>query len=247
LCEFLASLHDVPGHVAIPGFYESVLPAARAEREKMRRAGPDDRDFLSDAGASQGWGEPGYSLYERSTIRPALVITGVTGGYQGTGAKAVLPAAASAKLDIRLVPEQDPDDIERLFRRHVAHVVPPAVRVEVRRLLTARPASVSRYHPAVRAAAAACRDGFGVPPAFLRLGGSIPIVDTFKRALGVPTVLMGFALPDDALHAPNEKLHLPTFFRGVVTAIAFLQRFSKTSRIARYATSPRATSCGGSR
>jgi acetylornithine deacetylase/succinyl-diaminopimelate desuccinylase-like protein len=223
LCCILATLHDRQGRVAIPGFYNRVRRWRQSEREYMTRTGPSDREILTDAGAEKIWGEPGYSEYERTTIRPALSINGIVGGYQGDGSKAVIPATAVAKLDFRLVPDQKPREIERLFRQHVARVTPPTVRSAVRILATAPAALVDRRHPALRAAVFAYRKGFGVSPVLLRSGGTIPVTHTFQRVLGVPTVLMGFALPEDRIHAPNEKFHLPNFFRGIQTCIWFLR------------------------
>jgi len=128
-----------------------------------------------------------------------------------------------AKLDFRLVPDQEPREIERLFRQHVARVTPPTVRSAVRILATAPAALVDRRHSALRAAVFAYRKGFGVSPVLLRSGGTIPVPHTFQRVLGVPTVLMGFALPEDRIHAPNEKFHLPNFFRGIQTCVWFLR------------------------
>lgn len=234
LCEIVASFHDSLGRIAIPGVYDAVRTVGDVEREWMRRDGPTDAQFLKDAGATRGgWGEHGYSLYERTTIRPALTVNGLTGGYQGPGAKAVLPARASAKVSFRLVPSQDPEEIERRLRAHVARVTPPTVRVSVRRTLASRPSVVDRRHPAMRAAAEAYRRGFGRSPAFLRLGGSIPIVETFSRLLKVPTVLMGFALADDAIHGPNEKFHLPNFYNGITTSVEFLSLFAREPRAPR--------------
>jgi acetylornithine deacetylase/succinyl-diaminopimelate desuccinylase-like protein len=210
LCEMIARLHDPDGRIAVPGFYDRVRRWGDVERGFMARNGPSDAEILRDARARKGWGERGYSLYERTTICPALTVNGITGGYQGPGGKAVIPARAVAKLSFRLVPDQDPREVERLFRAHVARITPPTVTVEVRTLSRARPALVDRRHPALRAAAAAYRKGFGAAPVFLRSGGTIPVVNTFQELLGVPTVLMGFALPDDRIHAPNEKFHLPT-------------------------------------
>ena len=181
---------------------------------------------MTHARATHGWGERGYSLYERTTIRPALNVTGITGGHQGAGGKSIVPARALAKIDIRLVPDQDPAEIERLFRAHVCDLTPPAVRSEVRTFFRTKPAVVDRNHPAMRAAVAAYRQGFGVAPVFVRSGGSIPVVNEFQELLGVPTVLMGFALPDDRIHAANEKFHLPNFFKGIATCIAFLREVS---------------------
>jgi len=223
LCRILATLHDRQGHIAIPGFYNRVRRWSQAERNYMAHTGPSDRDILTAAGAEKAWGEPGYSEYERTTIRPALSINGVVGGYQGDGAKAVIPATAVAKLDFRLVPDQQPREIERLLRQHIACVTPPTVRSTVRILAAAPAALVDRRDRALRSAAFAYRKSFGVSPVLLRSGGTIPVTHTFQRVLGVPTVLMGFALPEDRIHAPNEKFHLPNFFRGIQTCVWFLR------------------------
>ena len=221
-CEIIAGLHDARGHVAVPGFYDQVRRWSDDERAYMARVGPADAQILRDAQAEKGWGEGGYTLYERTTIRPALTVTGITGGYQGPGVKAVIPARAVAKLNFRLVPEQNPHEIDQLVRRHVARITPGTVRSRVHTLLLARPALVNRGHPAMRAAAAAYRKGFGATPVFLRSGGTIPVVNTLQEALGISSVLMRFALPDDRIHAPNEKFHLPNFYNGIATSIWFL-------------------------
>jgi len=222
LCEIIAALHDADGRIAIPGFYDRVRGWSGAERARMARSGASDAEVLSDAAAESGWGERGYSSYERLTLRPALTVNGVTGGYQGPGQKGVIPARALAKLSFRLVPDQDPREIDRLFREQIARLTPPAVRTAVRTLVGAKPALVNPRHPAMRAAALAYRKGFGAAPAFLRSGGTIPIVNTLQGMLRAPVVLMGFGLPDDSMHAPNEKFHLPSFFKGIATSIWFL-------------------------
>ena len=222
LSEIIATLHDGDGRVAIPGFYDRVRQLTREERSYMAEVGSSDAEILSDAGAERGWGERGYTLYERTTIRPALSVNGISGGYQGPGVKAVIPARASAKLNFRLVPDQNPHLIDRLFRGYVARIAPPTVRVSIETHLATQPAAVDRTHPAVGAAVEAYRRGFGNEPVFLRSGGSIPVVNLFQEALAIPTVLMGFALPDDGLHGPNEKFHLPNFFNGIATSIHFL-------------------------
>jgi acetylornithine deacetylase/succinyl-diaminopimelate desuccinylase-like protein len=228
LCEIVAGLHDRDGRIVIPGFYERVRKWSNDERKLMARSGPADESILRDANAKAGWGETGYTLYERTTIRPALTINGITGGYQGPGSKAVIPARAMAKLNFRLVPDQDPAEIDRLFRKHVARVTPNTVASEVRTTLAAQPALIDRSHPALRAAALAYRAGFGRAPAFLRSGGTIPIVNTLQEIFGIPTVLMGFALPDDRMHAPNEKFYLPNFRNGISTSIHFLNEIANT-------------------
>jgi acetylornithine deacetylase/succinyl-diaminopimelate desuccinylase-like protein len=222
LCEIVAALHDQQGRIAVPGFYRRVRTVADEERAFMSRNTPPDRDLLRSAGVGRGWGEAGFRLQERTTIRPALTINGLRGGYQGTGGKAIIPASASAKLSFRLVPDQDPDEIERLFVRHLARITPPGVRCSVRRGSSARPAVMERNHPFVHAAVAACVAGFGKTPALLRMGGSIPVVSAFQRLLGVPTVLLGFAPPDARIHAPNEHFPLATFFRAIDSCSRFL-------------------------
>jgi len=227
LCEMIARLHDAGGRIAIPGFYERVRNLSAAERGDMARAGLSDTQILKDAGAEIGWGEKDYTLYERTTARPALIINGITGGYQGAGVKAVIPSHAAAKINFRLVPFQDPLEIAGLFRRFVKRIAPPALQVETRTLVTAKPVLVSRRHPAMRAAADAYRKGFGRKPVFLRTGGTIPAVSVFQDQLAAPTVMMGFALPDDAIHAPNEKFRLANFFRGIETCIHFMAEVGK--------------------
>ena len=237
LCDIIANLHDPRGRVAIPGFYDHVRHWTEAERASMAQTGPNNAQLLHNARTETGWGECGYTLYERTTIRPALTVTGISGGYQGPGVKAIIPARATAKLNFRLVPDQDPHEIDHLFRQHIAHIAPPAVSCMIHTHLKAKSALVNRRHPALRAAARAYHRGFGMPPVFLRSGGTIPVVNTFYELLGIPAVLMGFALPDDRMHAPNEKFHLPNFYRGIVTSIHFLNEVStqpeRTSRLRR--------------
>jgi acetylornithine deacetylase/succinyl-diaminopimelate desuccinylase-like protein len=229
LCEILAGLHDSAGHIAIPGFYDRVLQVTPRERSYMARTGPSDSEILRDAQAQEAWGEAEYTLYERITLRPALAITGITGGYQGPGTKSVIPSHAVAKINFRLVPAQDPSEIDRLLRAHLARLAPPTAQVTVRSEPGAKPVLINPGHPAIRTAAKAYREAFGASPVFLRSGGTIPIVDSFQKILKLPTVLMGFALPDDNMHAPNEKFHLPNFYRGIATSIWFLNGIALAS------------------
>jgi acetylornithine deacetylase/succinyl-diaminopimelate desuccinylase-like protein len=234
LCEIVAGLHDAGGKIAIPGFYDRVRRPDERERAYMQTVGPPDAKILADAGAERGWGEPGWSIYERTTVRPSLAVTGITGGYQGEGSKAVIPARATAKLNFRLVPDQDPREVEALVRRHIAKATPPTVRARLVTNLRAKPAEIDRGHPAVRAAAFAYRRGFRAAPVFLRSGGSIPVVNVFQEVLGIPTALMGFALPDDRIHAPNERFHLASFRRGIATCLAFLDEMAAVRSPARH-------------
>ena len=229
LCEILAALHDSSGRVTIPGFYNKVREWSPEEREFMAKNGPKDLEILRDARVPKPWGETGYSLYERVTIRPALTFNGIGGGYQGAGVKTVIPARALAKISIRTVPDQDPKELEAQFRRYLAEVVPPSVTFAMRTLSASNAALINRKHPALRAAALAYRRGFGSSPVFLRSGGSVPAASIFQKVLGIPTILMGFALPDDHIHAPNEKFHLPNFYRGIETSIWYLAEAAKMS------------------
>jgi acetylornithine deacetylase/succinyl-diaminopimelate desuccinylase-like protein len=230
LCEMIAGLHDTEQRIAIPGFYDRVKCWPDKERDYMAQSGPSDQNILADAKARGDWGEPGFSLYERTTIRPSLTVSGIVGGYQGPGVKAVIPSRAVAKLNFRLVPEQQPDEIEQLVREHLLRSAPRSVEVSVHTHLKANPALINRQNPMMQAAASAYRRGFGAWPVFLRSGGTIPVVNTFKEALRIPTVLMGFALPDDRIHAPNEKFHLPNLFRGIATSMAFLEEVGRMRR-----------------
>lgn len=222
LCEIIAGLYGADGRLTIPGVYERVRQVSTEERAYMARVGIDDTQILRDAGITRGWGEHGFTHYERITIRPALTVTGIVGGYRGSGPKAVIPARSVAKLDFRLVPDQDPTEIERLFRQHIARTAPPTVRTTIHRHFLVKPVLINRRHTAISAARAAYHRGFGAQPVFLRMGGTIPVVSLFQQLLGVPVVLMGFALPDDRLHGPNEKFHLPNFHNGIATSIHFL-------------------------
>ncbi|MFZ4656171.1 MAG: dipeptidase [Caldilineaceae bacterium] len=222
LCAIIAGLHDHQGRIAIPGFYDRVRRWGQAERAFMRQQGPSDSAILQSAGVRQAWGEAGYTLYERTTIRPTLTINGITGGYQGPGGKGIIPAQASAKISFRLVSDQEPHIIEQLVRQQITRLTPPGVKTTVAVYQRTKPALIDRRHPAMQAAVTAYQRGFGATPVFLRSGGSIPVVNTLQEALHIPTVLMGFALPADRMHAPNERFQLAQFYQGIHTCIHFL-------------------------
>lgn len=228
LCELIARLYDERGRIAIPGFYDDVRDWSDAERQYMARAGPPDQKILKEAHVEQGWGERGYTAYERTTIRPALTLNGISGGHAGKGVKGVVPAKAIAKLSFRLVPDQDPRKIARLFREHIARICPEAVQCAVRLEAPTKPVLIDREHPALRMAAVAYKNAFGSAPVFLRSGGSIPVASAFQQILGIPVVLMGFGLPDDRIHGPNEKFHLPNFYRGIETSIWYMVLAAQT-------------------
>jgi acetylornithine deacetylase/succinyl-diaminopimelate desuccinylase-like protein len=226
LCRLLARLHDPEGRIAIPGFYEGVRTHSAGERAYMARTGPSDAELLAQARAPVGSGEAGFTAYERTTIRPAVNVTAVFAGNTGTGAKAAIPARARAQLDFRLVPDQDPLRVEDLVREHIARMTVPGLRPHMRTLMRARPVQLARSGPLVWAATAACRQVFGRAPVFLRLGGTVPVVQLLAR-LRIPTLAMGFALSDDKVHAADESFRLTSLYRGIETSIRLLGELAR--------------------
>ncbi|MEK7400514.1 MAG: dipeptidase [Candidatus Poribacteria bacterium] len=222
ICEIMASLHDTNGRVAIPGFYDRVRILDKNERNYMARVGPSNEQILIDAQSESSWGESGYTLYERTTIRPALTVNSVVGNHLGPGSEGVIASRALAKISFRLVPDQTPSEIEHIFRQYIAQITPHTVRTKVFSISGSRPVVINRRHPMLRSAVIAYNKSFGAKPVFLRSGGTIPIVSFLQDILSIPTVLMGFALPDDQKHAPNERFYLPNFFNGIETIIWFL-------------------------
>ena len=226
LCDILSSLQTKTGEITIPGFYDRVAAVSQEERQFMASNGPSEAQLLKNAGTRTFSGEPGFTPYERITIRPSLTVSGLTGGYQGTGPKSIIPARAAAKLSFRLVPHQDPAEIEQLVRRHVARLTPFTLQSKTRTYLTARPVFVDRHHPSITAAAAACGKVFGISPVFVRSGGTNPAIAAFQKVLDLPIVLLGFGLPGDRIHAPNERFHLPNLQKGIATSLLFMERMS---------------------
>jgi acetylornithine deacetylase/succinyl-diaminopimelate desuccinylase-like protein len=222
LAEIIVRLKDEHGHILIPGFYDRVRPLDPDERKSLAEVPFDEAVFRAEAGIPATWGEEGYTVMEQITARPTLDCNGIWGGYTGEGSKTVLPSKASAKISMRLVPDQDYEEIGRLFRDYVLKIAPPQVKVQVHSLHGGRPAMVERNSHVIQAAARALESAFGRRAVFVREGGSIPVVSTFKHVLGIPTVLMGFGLSDDNLHSPNEKFYLPNFYRGIQSSINFL-------------------------
>ncbi|MGC9348641.1 MAG: dipeptidase [Anaerolineae bacterium] len=227
LCRIIAQLQDGSGHITIPGFYEAVRELTEDEREELAKIPFDREVWLEEAGVPQAWGEEDYTIVERTSARPTLDVNGIWGGYIEPGAKTVLPSKAYAKISMRLVPDQKPEEIRRLVTAYIKSIAPETVTIEVRNLHGGSGAIVDRNSPAVQAAYRAYAETFGVEPIFVRAGGSIPVVATFQRELGIETVLMGFGLPDDRLHGPNEKFHIPIFYRGIETAIRFYQNLAE--------------------
>jgi len=226
LIELLAQAKDAGGRILVPGIYDDVAEPSAAELDSWRRLPFDEQKFLrEEVGAAQLTGERDRLVFERLWSRPTFEVHGVAGGFTGAGSKTVIPAAALAKVSLRLVPNQDPARIVRCLEQWVAARAPAGIRTGVRVLASSPAVVVDPGHPAIRMAARALTDVFGQPTVFIRSGGSIPVVGDFARHLGIPSVLMGFGLPDDALHAPNEKFCLENFYTGIRTVAHFLQLY----------------------
>ncbi len=227
LAEIIAQLHDKNGKVTIPGFYKDVRLLSRKERNAFRKLPHSDKKYAADLGVRQLYGEKGFSTLERVWARPTLECNGIWGGFTGEGAKTVLPSRASAKISMRLVPDQTSSKAAKLFERHIKSIAPKGVTVTVRNLHGGEPAITPIDSPGVKAAVTALQKGFGMKPLYQREGGSIPIVVQFKKLLGIDTVLLGFGQPDENAHAPDEFLSLSHFTGGVRTSIHFFHELSR--------------------
>lgn len=228
LCEMIASLHDENGKVNIPGFYDDVVELSAEERAALNRAPFNLEEYKKELGIAEVRGEKGYTTLERTGTRPTLDVNGIWGGYTGEGAKTVLPSMASAKISMRLVPNQHPDKITALFTRHFQSLAPKSVTVKVTAHHGGEAAVTPTDSKAFRAAARAFEEVWGKTPIPTRDGGSIPIVALFKKELGLDTVLMGFGLDSDALHSPNEHYGIRNFLIGIETIVAFHRHFAKS-------------------
>ncbi|MDX6680337.1 MAG: hypothetical protein QOG94_376 [Solirubrobacteraceae bacterium] len=234
LCALVGRLHDARGRIAVPGLYDRVRPVGAHERARLAREAPSDAELLRAGATDDPGGEAGFSAYERTTLRPALTVTGLSGGYTGPGAQSAVPARAQARLNLRLVPEQDPLQTRRLVCARLRDLAPAGLGLVVRAGPGSRATTIDRGHPAMRAAERALSDAFEREPVFLRSGGTIAIVDVLQRLFGIPVVLMGFALPGDGMHAPNESVNLPTLQRGTIACARFLELVAAGAAVARH-------------
>lgn len=230
LCQLIASLHDTNNHITIPHFYDDVLSLSEQERNSLNDAPYDDDEFKNDLGVKSLWGEQGYSTIERTGIRPTLEVNGIWGGYIGEGAKTVLPSKASAKISMRLVPNQQSDKITQLFKEHFENIAPDYVSVKVTPHHGGEPVVTPTDSVAYKAAEMAIEESFGKKPIPTRGGGSIPIVALFEAELGIKTVLMGFGLDSDNLHSPNEKFDIANYYKGIETIPLFHKYFAELSK-----------------
>ncbi len=229
LCAMIASLKDENNHIAIPDFYKDVVELTENERKELNRVPFVIEDYKKALDIKDVDGEKGYNTLERVSIRPTLDVNGIWGGYIGEGAKTVLPSKASAKISMRLVPNQDPDKITALFTNHFEAIAPQGVKVKVTPHHGGNPALTPTDSIAYHAASKAFEEVWGKTPVPMRSGGSIPIVSLFEKELGLKTVLMGFGLDEDAIHSPNESYRVENYYLGIETIAAFYRNYAKMS------------------
>ena len=222
LARLIAGMHDEHGRITLPGFYERVRPLAPDERAALARLPQPDAWWIAKTGAPALGGEAGYTAIERASARPTLDVNGLSSGFTGAGSKTVLPSKAMAKISLRLVPDQEFKMVRASMEAYLKQQVPPTVSWELLELAGSNAPMIERDSKAVRAARRALEAVWKKEPLFTRCGGTVPVVSQIKELLGVDSLLLGFELPDDNLHAPNEKIHLPTYERGVETYIYFL-------------------------
>lgn len=226
LCDMIASLHDEDGRVTIPGFYDNVVDLSDAERAELAKAPFDLDEYKRDLVINDVMGEKGYSTNERTSIRPTLDVNGIWGGYTGEGAKTVLPSKASAKISMRLVPNQTPDEITEMFTAHFKSIAPTSVTVTVVPHHGGMPYVTPVDSVEFEAASKAFEEAWGKKPIPTRGGGSIPITALFEQVLGIKSILMGFGLDSDALHSPNESYGLFNFYKGIETIPFFYKHYA---------------------
>jgi succinyl-diaminopimelate desuccinylase len=227
LCQLLGKLRDKNGKVAIPGFYDDVQSLSAYERKQFKRLPFKERAYQKFLGVPKLFGERGYSPLEQRSARPTLEINGLTSGYQGEGSKTIVPAWARVKITTRLVPNQNPAKIIKLVQQHLKKLCPPTVRMEIKAGHGAEPYLVSPTSPRAQAALRALKSAFQCEPVLMREGGSIPIVNDFKKILGVDSLMLGLALPDDNAHSPNEKFDLGNFAKGQIMSAYLWQELAK--------------------
>lgn len=230
LCEMIASLKDEQGHITIPGFYDKVQVLSEAERAALNAAPFDLEEYKKDLDIADVAGEAGYTTIERTSVRPTLDVNGIWGGYIGEGAKTVLPSKAHAKISMRLVPDQNDDEICEIFTKHFESIAPASVKVKVVPHHGGLPYVTPTDSVEYRAAELAMEESFGKRPIPTRGGGSIPIVALFEQELGCKSILMGFGLDIDALHSPNESYGLFNYYKGIETIPLFFKHYAELKK-----------------
>ena len=224
LCQLVAGMRDGQGKILLPGFYDDVRELTQEERDILPSL--SDEWWLESSGTQTLFGEEGYPPTERATTRPTLDINGLLSGFTGEGSKTVLPAKAMAKVSMRLVPDQVPARIQESLIKYMEENAPPTMTWEIEDLSSATPAIIERDSEAVRAASQALESVWGVAPVYTRAGGTVPVVSLIKEILDIDSLMLGFGLPNDNIHGPNEKQHLPSFYRGIETFIHFIETYS---------------------
>jgi len=225
LSRIISKLKDENGKVLVPGFYDRVVRPSDEELQDWKSLPFDEEEYRKrEVGSTVLTGEPGYSVLERTWARPTLEVHGMPGGFTAAGAKTVIPAKASAKISMRLVPNQDPEEIFASFQNYVQSLTPRGIQLKLRKHSLGPASLIPTNNRYVKASTEAMKEVFGKETVYIRSGGSIPIVSDFDKHLGIPSVMMGFGLPDDNLHAPNEKFHIPNFYRGIESIIRFFQK-----------------------
>jgi acetylornithine deacetylase/succinyl-diaminopimelate desuccinylase-like protein len=228
LIEIISKLKDDKGKVLIPGFYDDVQKPTDAELKAWENLPFDEGEYREkEVGSDVLTGEPGYSVLHRTWARPTLEVHGIVGGFVGAGAKTVIPARATAKVSMRMVPNQNPDDILKKYTEYVKKVTPNGIKTNIKLLSKGPACVVSTDNKYAKASVEAMHEVFGKDTVYIRSGGSIPIVTQFQKDLKIPSIMMGMGLPDDNLHAPNEKFHIPNFHRGIESLIRFFQKLGE--------------------
>ncbi|KAB2878345.1 dipeptidase [bacterium] len=229
LANIISKLKDKNGKITIPGFYNKVRQLTKAERDAYKKLPFAKKAYFKDLGIKETFGEKGYSILEQVSGRPCLDCNGIWGGFQGEGAKTVLPSKASAKISMRLVPNQTPQQIAKLFERYLKKLCPKTMQIKVTELHGGYPAITDITTKEIIAASNALHKVFKKKPLFAREGGSIPVIASFERLLGLKSVLMGFGLDTDAIHSPNERFKLDNFHRGILSVALFYDELAKMS------------------
>jgi len=227
LAQIINKLKDENHKVLIPGFYDDVRKLSAKEKADLNKFPFDDKDIMQETGAKKVVGESGYSIVERAGARPTLDVNGIWSGYTAEGPKTIIPAEANAKISMRLVPHQNDEDIATKFEKYVKKIAPSGVEVSVKMLSGGLPIIMNRNSKFYKAASASMEKTFGNKPLYELSGGSIPVTATLKNLLGIDSILMGYGLPDDGLHAPNEKMSISMFEKGINTNIEFLKLAGK--------------------
>jgi acetylornithine deacetylase/succinyl-diaminopimelate desuccinylase-like protein len=228
LAQVIAALKDPQGRILIPGFYDKVAAPSADELKAWKRLPFDEEEYrISEIGSRELIGEPGFSVQERTWVRPTMDVHGMPGGFTGAGAKTVIPAKATAKISFRIVPDMNSQEAFAQYKSYVESLQPKGVELRVRLIHSGEPIVIQTDNPYIQAATHAMHQVFGKETVFIRSGGSIPIVGDFARHLKIPAVMMGFGLPDDNLHAPNEKFHIANFHRGIESIILFFEELGR--------------------